>query len=51
MTKQQLLNNISSEEITEWAAYFKVIGEESETDKDRAKKERDAHERARKQGF
>lgn len=50
MTKKELLKNISSEELTEWAAYFKVIDEEHETDKDKRKKERDAHERAKRQG-
>ena len=49
MTKRQLLENISSQELTEWAAYFRVLEEEQETDKDKRKKERAAHERARRQ--
>jgi len=49
MTKRQLLENVSSEELTEWAAYYKVLNDESETAQDKHKKERAAHEEARKQ--
>lgn len=48
MTKRQLLENISSAELTEWAAYFRVLEEENESETDRLKKERAAYERAKK---
>ncbi len=50
MTVQQLLDNLSSAELSEWMAFFRVENEEAEHEGEVRTKDREAKERARKQG-
>lgn len=50
MTVEQLLANISSREISEWMAFFRVENERYEQEKETSTKNAEAEARARKQG-
>ncbi len=50
MTVGEMLDKMTSEEITEWMAFFKVENEERKQEQETGTKNAEAEARARKQG-